>query len=76
MRCVICGLGCRNHHDKAECSKNWMFIDPHTPNSKNELNFFRDARFCLKYEEIQYSRVRSNEEGLYTDCRQPGGGVH
>ena len=51
MRCVICGLGCRNHRDKAECLKNGMFVDPHTQNSKNELNFFRDARFSSKYEE-------------------------
>ena len=33
MRGVICGLGCRNNCDKAECSKNGMFVDPHTQNS-------------------------------------------
>ena len=33
------GLGCRNHRDKAESSKKRMFVDPHTQNSKNELNF-------------------------------------
>ena len=42
-----------------------MFVDPHTQKSKNELNFFRDAQFYSKYEEIRYSKVRSNEEGLY-----------
>ena len=65
MRCVICGLGCRNHHDKAEGSKNGVFVGPHTQNSKNQWNFFRDARFCSKFEEIRYSLVGSNEEGMY-----------
>ena len=69
MRGVICGLGCRNHTDKAKCSKRGMFVDPHTQNNKNEWIFFSDARFCLIYEEIRYSRVCSNEEGLHsTPC--------
>ena len=48
---------------KPNVRKNGMFVNPHTQNSKNELNFFIDARICLKYEE-----VRSNEEGLYNYC--------
>ena len=54
MRCVICGLGCRNHLDKAECLKNGMFVDLPTQNSKNEWNFFRDAMFRSLDEEIRY----------------------
>ena len=60
----VWGLGCRNHPDDAECLKLGMFVDPHTQNSKNQWNFFRDARICSKYEEIGDSRVGSNEEGL------------
>ena len=66
MGCVICRFGCRNYRNKAECSKNGMFIDPHTQNSKNSLKKFRNARFSSKCEEIQNGRVRSNEEGQCT----------
>ena len=64
IRGLICGLRCRNHPDKAECSMQPMFVDSHTQNSKNDRIFFRDARFCSLCEEIFCSRVRSNEEGV------------
>ena len=62
---------CRNHRNKAECSKNWMFVDPPTQNSKNEWIFFRDATSNSLGQEIHYRRVRWNEEALYIVLAPP-----
>ena len=65
LRGVICGLGCINHLDKAECLKMGCSL----------IHIHRTVRMSescseMKYEEICYSRVRSNE-GFYIILRHP-----
>ena len=58
MRCLIYGLRCKIDPDKAGYSKEAMFVDSHTWNSKNYMIFDLDERFTLLYEDIHSSRVR------------------
>ena len=62
---LICGLRSRRYPDQAGYSKETMFVDSHTQNSKNYTFFGWDASFSSLYEDIHCRWVRWSQIRQY-----------